>query len=146
MESIKLCANTTKRLWMFQTMAKVKSSSGLSKTYSKIFMFSFATEVTFCNFFSKNRQITANRLWCIQTSSGRSSWRYVYKSLKLKDCRISGSSLTTVTWLWKFARLQWMQDSPLSTMENLCGRIITIIYNIIYFIYSIIITNIITCE
>jgi len=38
-----------------------------------------------------------------------------------------------------------MQDSPLSTMENLCDRIITIIYNIIYFIY-IIITNIKTCE
>jgi len=35
-------------------------------------------------FFSKNRQITANRLWCIQTSSGTSSWRYVYKNLKLK--------------------------------------------------------------
>ena len=69
---------------MFQTMAKVKSSSILSKTYSNIVMFSGATEVTFCNFFSKNRQITANRLWCIQTSSGTSSWRYVYKNLKLK--------------------------------------------------------------
>ena len=69
---------------MFQTMVRVESSSSLSKTYSSIVMFSGATKVIFCNFFSKNSQITANRLWCIQTSSYRSSWRYIYKNLKLK--------------------------------------------------------------
>ena len=84
MESTKLWENTTKRLSMFQTMAKVKSSSILSKTYINIVMFSGATEVTFCNFFFKKSPNHANRLWCIQTSSGTSSWRYVYKNLKLK--------------------------------------------------------------
>ena len=48
-----MCANTTKRLSMFQTMARVESSSSLSKTYISIVMFSGATEVTFCNFFFK---------------------------------------------------------------------------------------------
>ena len=97
-------------------------------------------------FFSKNRQITANRLWCIQTSSGTSSWRYVYKNLKLKwfqDIRVFSDYVDS-----HCGNSQGYNDCKAHLYLNgksMC-RIITIIYNIIYFIYSIIITNIKTCE